>query len=287
MSEGTPYAGFYRWVKKDSYGGKKYATPVAYWPGENGELHCRVDDKDVTEQHGRDIWIHVCDDAVPEEWYRRVAENDEPEWHDGIPLQPTIGDNEPPDNILKFEMLRDKIEAKSRIAAERLAGAPIADEAEAGRIGIMAEELADLWKEADEQRKAERKPHDEVLKAIQAKWAPVLLACEIYKNVKYKLLTPWLQKLEAEQKAAAAEAAAAGEPPVSAERASRPRVGTRSRAISLKAQKSAIIVDFAACLEFFKDSADIQVTLQDLANKAVRAGITVPGVEVKEEQKAV
>jgi hypothetical protein len=51
--------------------------------------------------------------------------------------------------------------------------------------------------------------------------------------------------------------------------------------------KRAEITDYAACLEFFKDSPDVKATVQDLANRAVRAGISVPGTKVIEEQTAV
>jgi len=57
--------------------------------------------------------------------------------------------------------------------------------------------------------------------------------------------------------------------------------------MTLKSFKSAEVVDYDACLAFFKDSQDVRNTVQDLANKAVRAGITVPGIKVIEEQRTV
>jgi hypothetical protein len=110
---------------------------------------------------------------------------------------------------------------------------------------------------------------------------------EAYKNLKFKLLTPWLiaQQKKAEEEAKAA--AAAGEPEAASERARRPRVGTRSRAMTLKSFKSAEIVDYDLCLAFFKENSDVRATIQDLANKAVRAGVTVPGAKMVEEQRTV
>jgi len=299
-SEGTPYAGFYRWVRKEHYGAKKYAIPVAYWPGDNGELHCRVGFKDVTPQHGRDIWVNVCEHPVYEEWYREVTEKVPPEktWRDGLDLtpppaptppetikdNPLIGDNLPPaDN--DFNWLKEQIEQAAEPATERLKGPAITTQLEADQIANMADKLAELWKAAENARKGERKPHDEALVGIQRKWSPVLALAETYKDLKYKLLTPWQLAQEQAQQQEAAAAEAAGEAPPSEPR--RPRAGTRGRAMTLKSTKSAKITDFAACLEHFKESPDIRATVQDLANKAVRVGLTVPGVEVQEEKRTV
>jgi hypothetical protein len=57
--------------------------------------------------------------------------------------------------------------------------------------------------------------------------------------------------------------------------------------MSLKTVKRAEITDYKVCLEFFADSPDVKATVQDCANRAVRAGITVPGIKVVEEEKAV
>jgi hypothetical protein len=283
-SEGMPYAGFYRWVQRSKYGGTKFAIPIAYWPGENGELHCREGHRDVPDQRGRDIWVNVHAHPVPEDWYREIAEQDIAEWRDGMATSPPKGDNLPPgaDN---FEWLRENIEDLSKLATARLEGAPVTEQTEADKISNLADQLSEFWKKADEARKAERQPYDEALKEIQVKWSPLLMMAEAYKNLKFKLLTPWLlaQKQELEKQAEAA--VAAGEPVP--EQPRRPRVGTRSRAMTLKTFKSAEIVDFDQCLAFFKENSDLRATVQDLANKAVRAGITVPGVKLLEEQRTV
>jgi len=301
-SEGTPYAGFYRWVRKSRYGAKKYAVPVAYWPGEDGELHCRVGQRDVEPQYGRDIWVNVCDSPVYEEWYREVTEKKPPEktWRDGLDLtpppdpldqpgdaigdNPLIGDNQPPKKS-DFEWLQEQITEAAGPATLRLEGEPITTQLEADQIANMADRLAELWKAADAARAAERRPHDEACREIQKKWAPLLVLAESYKNLKFKLLTPWLKKLDDQQRTEAEAAEAAGEAPPSEVR--RPRAGSRGRAMTLRPRKTAKITDFAKCLEFFKESPDILATVQDLANKAVRAGVTVPGTEVNEEQQAV
>lgn len=291
-SEGTPYAGFYRAVRKASYGGTKFAIPVAYWPGENGEMHCREGFQDVSDERGQDIWVNVCNNPVPEAWYRAVAEGSDPEWADGMATTPPRGDNRPPDEM-SFEWLWSRLNdvnegTKVSLADEAKAyldGRPITDQTEADKVSNLADKLTEIWKKADEARKKERQPHDEALKAIQLKWTPLLLLAEAYKNLKFKLLTPWQlgQKKALEEEARAAVAAGETMP----ETTRRPRAGTRGRAMSLKSFKSAEIIDYEACLAFFKDSQDVRGTVQDLANKAVRAGIEVPGVKMTEEMRTV
>lgn len=57
--------------------------------------------------------------------------------------------------------------------------------------------------------------------------------------------------------------------------------------MSLRTFKSAEITDFEVCLNHFKNSPEIRDTVQDLANKAVRVGIEVPGAKLIEDQRTV
>jgi len=282
MNPDEPHAGFYRMPRRQHYGARKTYIPVAYWPGEDGQLNCREGDNDVNLERAQAIWHWVGNHAVSEEAYRAVAERGEG-WPDEHALVP-MGDNLPPADD-SFEGLRDAIEPLAKEALQRIEGPPIANQDEADQIANLADALAELWNKADGQRKLERKPHDEELKEIQKKWSPLLVAAESYRNLKYKLLTPWLNKLKAKQEEEAKAAAAAGQPAAAESR--RPRAGTRGRAMTLKNQKRAEIVDYAQCLEFFKNSPEVKTAVQDLANRAVRAGIAVPGANVIEESTAV
>jgi hypothetical protein len=282
MNPDNPHAGFYRQPRKAFYGARRTFRPVAYWPGENGQLNCRLGDEDVTPERGQAIWQSVGNHPVSEEDYRKVAQ-DSGTWPDEHELVAMMGDNLPPEDDT-FESLRDDIEPLATEASRRIKGEPIKDEDEARRLGDLSDTLADLHKRAEEMRKAERKPHDDALKIIQAKWLPLTTAAEVYKNIKYKLLTPWLNKLLEAQKKQAEAAAAAGTP---APAETRPRVSTRGRAISLKTLKRAEIVNYDEVLQFFKESPDVKGLVQDLANRAVRAGVVVPGTNVVEEQQAV
>lgn len=282
MSPSHPQAGFYREPRKEHYGARRTFRPVAYWPGENGQLHCRIGDEDVTPERALDLWTRVGQHPVTEQAYRDVAQNGKP-WPDEHALV-GMGDNLPPDDE-SYEGLRDAIEPLAEEASKRLDGPPIADQNEADRIANLADRLAELCKKAEDGRKAERFPVDLELKRIQIKWVSIIGLAETYKNLKYKLLTPWLLRQQEARRKEAEEAAAGGEP--SPSDTPRPRAGTRGRAQTLKSTKKARIDDYAVCLKFFEESEDIKACVQMLANRAVRAGVTVPGATVIEESKAV
>src|SRR5215475_685116 len=286
MNEGNPQAGFYRMPTKEFYGARKTFRPVAYWwaPNEVGqpELHCRIGDDDVPPEKGQDIWERVGAHPVTEEAYRKVAQESGP-WPDEHELV-RMGDNLPPEDD-SFEGLRDAIEPLAKEALKRIEGPEIKDQDEANRIANLADRLAELHKKADEARAQERRPHDEACKEIQRRWSPLLVAAESYRNLKYKLLTPWLNQLKAKQEKEAKAAAAAGQPPTVESR--RPRAGTRGRAMSLKTLKRAEIISYEECLKFFAGGSEVRATVQDLANRAVRSGVTVPGTRVIEESQGV
>ena len=59
--------------------------------------------------------------------------------------------------------------------------------------------------------------------------------------------------------------------------ASAGRVGAR---VALRTEKRARIVDFEACLQLLKDQPEIIDLVQTLAQRAVRGGVKLPGVEI-------
>lgn len=282
LNPSTPHAGFYRMASKAYYGARRTFKPVAYWPDNNGDLRCRIGDDDVSPERGQGIWESVGNHPVSEEAYRAVAQDGGlwPDEHELVPM----GDNLPPeDEDNSFEGLRDKLENLAREANARIDGPPIETQAEADQIGNLADRLTELAKRVDEARATEKRPHDEAAKAIQRKWAPLLTLAETYKNLKYKLILPWLAKLKRQAEEAAAAAAAMGE----RAEAKRPRAGTRGRAITLKTLQRAEITDYPAALAYFADSPDVKDLIQHLANRAVRAGITPAGTKIVEETQAV
>lgn len=62
--------------------------------------------------------------------------------------------------------------------------------------------------------------------------------------------------------------------------------GTRGRGVHLRGKAVVTIEDRAALLAFFNDRQELTDLLQSMAEKAVRAGITVPGVKIEKDSQA-
>jgi hypothetical protein len=82
---------------------------------------------------------------------------------------------------------------------------------------------------------------------------------------------------------ALAEAAAANAAHVAAQTVT---AGTRGRSIGLRKNTVVIIEDREKVLAFFHDREEITALLQTMAEKAIKAGIAVPGTKVDKEEKA-
>lgn len=182
-------------------------------------------------------------------------------------------------------------------------------------------ELLRLSKEADRQREAEKRPHDDAAKAVQAKWKPVIDEAASAANMIRDELTKWMRaeearqeaerraKWEAEQKAVAAARAEADaqrakqmrDDPIAALTSPPPEVpgmpaapepvkvsagGQRGRAAGLRTVTRYVVTDHAAALAFFASSEDVRDLIQKLAERAAKAGVTVPGVEKRTEKVA-
>lgn len=180
-----------------------------------------------------------------------------------------------------------------------------------------------LAKKIEDGRKAEKKVHDDRAKAVQSAYSPLLAKLDLVLNMMKEMQGDWLRRenarIEAEKAEAAriareeAEAAerariaaearndisgivdaetaakAAEEKAAEAARETRARAGSATgggRTMALRKTKFAEIHNPRACFVFFEKHPDLLDTLQRLANAAVRAGETVPGVNVIEKETA-
>lgn len=92
-----------------------------------------------------------------------------------------------------------------------LDGTPIANKQQAEAVSSLLNRLRRVSKDADEARKAEKKPHDEAAKAVQAKWQPILSKADLAASAAKEVLAPWLLKIEEENQRAAEVARAEAE----------------------------------------------------------------------------
>lgn len=289
IHDGEPQAGFYRLTSKD--GGSQ---PVAYWFARDGSLRCRIGEKDVSEQTANERWPWASKRPISHEVYKLVLSGGAwPDQHEAVTRDRQNSAAAPDDD--SFEALKDRIEDLARDADALIKAGAAADQDAANRAGDLANRLGELQKKADDARADEKKPHDEAAKAVQTKWRPLLNRADIYRDIKLHVITPFLQaeakrQREAEEAArkAALEAAAAGAPmPEPAPVRAAPKAGSAGRrSVALRSVKVVTITDRAALLAYFANSERLTELLQDMAEKAVRAGAEVPGVNVTEEQRA-
>jgi len=290
IHDGEPQAGFYRVRNRE----KTNWRTVAYW-FKDGALRCRIDGADIEEQRAMEMWTYASKNPITHEVFKSVSEGGAwPDLHEGVTADRINSAGAADEDT--FDGLQDRISDLARDAERLIVAGAAKSQDEADRASDLANRLGELHKKADIARAAEKKPHDEAAKAVQAKWLPVLGIAEVFKMLKSRVITPFLvaedQKRRAAEDAArkaATEAAKAGqpipEPPPAASAPVKAGSGGR-RSVALRTVKVVAIADRAAVLAFFADNQMITDALQTLAEKATRAGVMVPGTTVTDEQRA-
>lgn len=276
LHEGECHAGFYRLRGRNGNNDQ----PVAYWFASDGTLRCRIGKQDVPEQTARERWHWAQERPITHDVYKAViASGQWPDQHEAV----TRSNNAPPDD--SFEGLSEAIADLARDAKKMVEAGAAKTQDDADRASDLANRLGEFWNKADGARKAEKKPHDDAVKAVQEKWTPVLTAAEIYKRLKLAVITPFLTAKQDAERKAREEATKAGQP-LPEQARSTTKAGTRGRSVALRTQKSVEITDRAALLAYFADSEMMTDFLQERAEKAVRAGVTPPGIKITEVQVA-
>lgn len=246
---------------------------------------------------------------------------------DGTTAAP-IGHNNPPAPT-PYEAIKLHIDDLFETAQGFLDGEPIDNEKQAEAVSKLLDEARKARAAAEAQRKLEAKPFDDGKAAVQALWTPLTDEkkgrCALIIETCKKALAPWLEKLDAEKRAAEAEARRVAEEKVAAAQAARraadgtdlaaleraeqltseaeeaQSAATRasndkahakggSRAVTLRTVYRAEITDIGAALDHyaFEDGAEIIALLQRLADRDVRAGKrSIPGVVVHEDRVPV
>ncbi len=293
IHDGDAHDGFYR---KRRYRGGPFA-PVAIFH-HDGEQVALVDGQsaDPTE-----IWSYVCQHPVSEEAYRAAAEGKGwPDLDEGVAEQSATRHNSDP--IDDLEALNDQIEG----ALERLSEYETidSDEKQAKAQSLRAR-LNELSREADKRRKAEKQPHLNASKEVDAKWQPLVKSAKFGADAVAQAMSAYeTEKLRQQREIEpAAEAAENEVKTVDLVEDPTGPVGNSSQSVSEPAQGHTIrggygrgasvvvvktvseIVDQAALYTFLSDHPDLRRCMLQLAQRAVSAGLDVPGVCIEEEAK--
>lgn len=294
VHESDPQAGF--WRKRVSRAGA--FVPVAIWRGDDDKYVALVDGK---EGNAYDQWTFVCRYPVTEEQYNTRVETGR--WHDedGAVAKsldaPSIGHNNAPQD--EAEILKGQIEAASANLSEY---AEIKDDEAASRAQSVRSRLLELSREADKKREELKKPHLEASKAVDAKWQPLVKeakgaadairdALGAHETRKANAAEAARRAAEEEYRRKAAEAARNDAPlPPVPETLKQPASDTKvrgayGRAAAVKAVKVATVEDQDLAYGYLKTHPELRDLIARLAQRAVDAGHTVPGVKVEEVRK--
>jgi hypothetical protein len=118
---------------------------------------------------------------------------------------PAMGHNNPPEDSA-FTGFETHIGDLFGEAKNFLDGAGVNSEPEAEAVSRLMDDLRTASKDADKARGAEKKPHDDAGKAVQAKWKPLLDRADMAVDACKKALAPWLARKAEEQRIAAEKA---------------------------------------------------------------------------------
>ena len=115
-----------------------------------------------------------------------------------------MGHNNPP--LTPYETALAEISSLFEEAQNWLDGEPVENQGTADKLSRLLNEVRAARKRADDARKAAAKPFDGAKKEIQDRYNPLLKQADLATDACKKAMTPWLEKLEAEKRAAEIEA---------------------------------------------------------------------------------
>lgn len=289
VHDGDPQPGFYRKRTGKAAG----YVPVAIWE-DFGKIVALVDGQPADAS---EIWTYVCPHPVSEAHYReRVATG---RWFDeDEAVTASLAHDPQNSDVPEAEVFKDQIAAALEAVATY---AEVSDDITAAKAQSARSRLLELSRDADKRREAEKKPHFEAGKAVDALWQPLVKSAKEGADAIAKALSAHetakaraaAAKAEEDRKKAAEEAAkhaplgAEPEPAPPPPAAPAPIKGAYGRGASVRVAKLATVVDQDAAYAHLKAQPELVALIQKLAQKAVDAGFAVPGVTVEETRKVV
>jgi len=294
----TPSPGFYRVGF-----GEHEGQPVAIWRELNRTVMLcgeRIIDAAAAQS---EIWINCAKGAIREEAYDfRMATG---KWGDEVR---TASEAAPASNMPTDPLERAKVDIAGLVerADELLRKGELKDQTTADTAANIRDRLLALAKEADELRKAEKRPHDEAARQVQAKYVPTVEEAEKGAFRLRSALEVFLRQQKEAERLRVAEVARIRRQEEEAARKLAPdnvaaaehvitqpppeenkiRVGgAYGKRTSLKEKTVVRIDDRAAALSALKDHPLIIEALQKAAELMIKAKLTVPGVSTYTEDK--
>lgn len=235
-----------------------------------------------------------------------------------------IGHNNPPEPT-PYEIATNEIEALVEEARHWLDGGTVQSQSEAEAIAKLVDLSRKARKKADDSRKVENEPFDTGKAEVQGRYNPLLAKADLITDACKKANTPWLKKLEDEQKAIAyaarleaenkakiardamlaaapsdlagreaawdlAKSADIAEAEAKRAEKAKPQAKGGARAMSLRTTYRAELTDpVLAARNYWKTARqDMETFLLKMANEDVQGGMReIPGFTIIEEKVAV
>lgn len=300
----TPKSGFYK--KRAGKDGKWLPVMIRF--DNDGVLRCRVGDDSAADPH--DVWTWVAGNPVSKEDAKVAFETG------SFPGEvAAIGDNS--GDLSLAEQIKEF--ASQALGWFRKHG--VTDKKSSDMAANYRAELLRLAKSADGEREAEKRPHLEASRAVDAKFKPLIEEANSAANELRDGLTKWMRaeearleaerqaKYEAERKAAEIARKAAEEqrakqmaedpiaaltsdpeplpelPPVP-EPVKIQAGGQRGRKTGFREVTKYVVTDYAAALAHVKDHPDVRAAVEKVCAAQAKAGAAVPGVTAQTEKVA-
>ena len=295
IQPGNPQCGYYkRRLKK----GGPFVAAAIWRDSGDGTLLCRVGD-DMVDPVKNWPWLakHPAGETECRHWFSTGA------WPSDAPAEPDadLASNLPADpyDALLVD-INNAVEAAERLAKKK----PDAmTDAEANTIGNRIEEMRKLASTAEKMRVAEKAPHLEAGRVVDAKFNPHIKRLDKALDGIKRVLGAWHDKKreeqrkaqeEAERVARAKEEAARGsaepsdEPPPPQPPTPAPaRIqvgGDDGRKVGFSVKYVVVVQDHAAALAHFAAAPSIQAEVERLAQIYLnQTGMPPPGCSSKEE----
>lgn len=299
-----PKSGFYCSQRKDRRTKEITRQPVAYWYDSNdGSLRCHRSGRDVPELDAREAWPFCSQRPITEQTYHDVLAGKP--WPD---IAATAGAVAVDETKELDEILADEIEAAKAGMAEF---AKIESDEQAALAQSLRARLTELKGKAEKEYEAANRPLLDQQKALRTKWFPLKEAAEAAALTIRRAQEAWesfkreqarkaeqerqriVKEMEEKSEKAVAEGKEplppipSGNPPLSnAPPPSTQIKGGQGRAASVSVYQHVVSIDEDKVFAQFKGNATLTALLTELAQKAIKAGVPVPGA-VTEERTAV
>jgi hypothetical protein len=283
----TPEWGYYKTRRKNGAW-----EPVAIWQAEDGTLCAMRNGEPVKANDIEDLWLWCRSHPVEYEDYMKAIRMGV--WDDDDPTVAAafsgVGHNV--GDTSELDLLRDQIDAAKQGAE---AYAKIVSDDQASKAQSLRARLNELAGTADKAREKLKRPHLEAGKEIDAEWQPLIKEAKAVADIirrsiadheTAKLQARRAEERRLEQERQREETQQTGEPVAPPQPPTVVVRGTYGRAATVGTELVVTkITDAQALFAFFTGNAELDQFMIQLAQRAVKAGFTVPGVEVQERAR--